>query len=496
MGFQAFYIEEPLLTFGENQQHVDPKMGLMAYGPCLTPRRKPISSSIRIGIIGSGETIDLTQQWIKKCQSEIIGKSENPNLFQTFPGFTRVFGCELRVLKECIEVLTEAEIQKVIKIKNFRLKVEKAASLFIEKLRNLQVREPRPHVVICALPQKIVDECGTGKRGKLTRQEKNILKIIRKHRMVGQTTLVPFDESVLDIISEASDLRCIIKAKVMEIGIPTQLAKPKTFISDPTDDTLQDEATRAWNFSVALYYKAEGYPWKLTEMVPGTCYVGVTFYKDLTDPEGKMRTSMAQVFTHTGEGLVLRGGRALFDETKSPHMSKKGAYQLMKDVLQLYYEQMGNLPARLVVHKSSRFWPGEISGFNEAAKDIKLKDYVTIQSRGIRFMREKGKYPPLRGTVIKIGKKNYILFTKGWIPYYQTYPGLRVPVPLEIVEHYGDSSIETICKEILALTKLNWNSADFCISEPVTLAYSRQVGKILAYIPEEVKPRPEYRFYM
>jgi hypothetical protein len=76
------------------------------------------------------------------------------------------------------------------------------------------------------------------------------------------------------------------------------------------------------------------------------------------------------------------------------------------------------------------------------------------------------------------------------------HSGLRAPVPLEIVEHYGDSPIETICKEIFALTKLNWNSADFCIGEPVTLAYSRQVGRILAYIPEEVIPRPEYRFYM
>jgi hypothetical protein len=206
---------------------------------------------------------------------------------------------------------------------------------------------------------------------------------------------------------------------------------------------------------------------------------------------------MAQVFTHTGEGLVLRGGRAIVEETtRSPHLSKKAAFQLMRDIIELYQRQMRQLPMRLVIHKSSRYWPEELSGFNEAAKDVKIKDYVTIQSRGIRFMRKKGIYPPIRGTVIKIGEKNYILFTKGWIPYYKTYPGLRVPVPLEIVEHYGDSPIETICKEIFALTKLNWNSADFCIGEPVTLAYSRQVGRILAYIPEEVIPRPEYRFYM
>jgi len=497
--FKSFFIEEPLLTFGENKHYIDPKMGLLAYGPCMIPGRKVISSSIRLGIIGSGETIDLAKQWIKKCQNEIPGKPENPRLFQSFPGFKRIFGSELCVLNQCIEVLTEAEIGKVLKIANFHQRVREAAKLFIEKLQNLQVREPRPHVVVCALPQDIVDKCET-KSGplthdKLTNKEREILKIIEKHRKIGQTTLIPFDESILDL--GASDFRCILKAEAMQIGIPTQIAKPKTFVEQSKEKSLQDEATRAWNFSVAIYYKAEGYPWKLTEMSPGTCYAGITFYKDVTDPKGSIKTSMAQVFTHTGEGLVLRGGRAMLDETtKSPHLSKKAAFQLMTDIIELYRKQMGQLPLRLVIHKSSRYWSEEISGFKQAAKDIRITDFVTISTRGIRFMRKKGIYPPIRGTVIQLGKKDYALFTKGWIPYYGTYPGLRVPIPLEIVEHYGDSPIETICKEIFALTKMSWNSADFCISEPITLAYSRGVGKILAYVPEGVVPRPEYRFYM
>jgi hypothetical protein len=501
--FRSLFIEEPLLTFGEGKQYIDPKMGLLAYGPCMLPNRRAISSSIRIGIIGSRETINLTQQWISKCQSEILGKPENPLLFQSFPGFKRIFGSELRVLSECIEILTEAEIKQVLEIANFRQRVRSAAKLFIEKLHNLQVREPRPHVVICALPQDIVDKCGTRRRGyfrtriMLTRKEREILEIINKHRRTGQTTLIPFDDRTLDMIPDASDLRRLIKAEAMSIGIPTQLTKPKTFTGDLKDESVQDEATRAWNLCVALYYKAEGYPWKLAEMSQGTCYVGVSFYKDLSDPEGNMRTSMAQIFTHTGEGLVLRGGRAILDETtRSPHLSEKNAFQLMTDAIELYQKQMGQLPIRLVVHKSSRYWPEEISGFKRAAKGIKLMDFVAILVRGTRFMRKKGIYPPVRGTVIQMGKRDYILFTRGWIPYYRTYPGLRVPIPLEIVEHFGDAPLKVICKEILALTKMNWNSADFCIREPITLAYSREVGKILAYVPEEVVPRPEYRYYM
>jgi hypothetical protein len=500
--FRSFFIEEPLLTFGDGKQYPDPKRGLLAFGPCLYTNRRPLTSSIRLGIIGSRESINSAQNWIVRCQDEIPGKPENPLLFQTFPGFTRVFGNDLYVLKECVEILTESEIRQVTRITDYNRRVRNAAKLFTKKISNFKGREPRPHVVLCALPQEIVDSCETRNEadiwGRLrpTENEKAILEIIRRHRATRQTTLIPFDEELMDF-SEKSDLRRLIKAEAMQLGIPTQLAKPRTFMSDSKDKSLQDEATRAWNFSVALYYKAEGYPWKLADMTVGTCYVGIAFYRDITGSPEYMRTSIAQVFTHTGEGLVLRGERAIVDEaTGYPHLSEQGAYGIMHDVLETYRAQMHTLPTRLVVHKSSRFWPDELSGFNKASDSVELKDYVAIMKRGIRFMRKKGIYPPLRGTVVQIGIGDYLLFTRGWIRYFGTYPGLRVPTPLEIVEHHGDAPLELLSREIFALTKMNWNSADFCIREPITLAYAREVGKILAYVPEEVIPKPDYYYYM
>jgi hypothetical protein len=502
--FESIFIEEPLLTFGDRKKFIDPKKGLLAYGPCLYAHRRAISSAIRLGIIGSKETIDLAEQWIERCQGEIPGKIENSLLFQSFPGFTPIFGCELRVVDECIQLLTKGEIEQVVQIRNFRERVRSAANLFIEKLSNYRGREPRPHVVICAIPQEIIDSCGTKTRGytrtrvRLTKREREILRKIGEHRRTGQTTLFPFTEDeVIDIIPEASDLRRIIKAQAMCLGIPTQLARPQTFRKSPKGVMLQDDATRAWNLCVALYYKAEGYPWKLADMAQGTCYVGIAFYKDPHSRIRTMKTSVAQVFTHTGEGLVLQGGRAIIDKfNKSPHLSEDDAYQLMVEVLKVYKKQMRQLPTRLVVHKTSRYWPGELSGLKRASEGIGLRDFVTVLSRGIRFMRKEGIYPPVRGTVIKIGVNDYILFTKGWIPYFRTYPGLRVPTPIEIVEHHGDTPLKALCKEIFALTKMNWNSANFCIREPITLAYAREVGKILSYVPEEVTPRPEYLYYM
>ena len=71
---------------------------------------------------------------------------------------------------------------------------------------------------------------------------------------------------------------------------------------------------------------------------------------------------------------------------------------------------------------------------------------------------------------------------------------MRIPNPLEIVEHYGDSSAAVICEEILALTKVNWNSCFFGSSVPITIRFAKNVGKILAELPPGVTPQTKYKF--
>lgn len=122
-------------------------------------------------------------------------------------------------------------------------------------------------------------------------------------------------------------------------------------------------------------------------------------------------------------------------------------------------------------------------------------DFIAFGSRGIQFYRG-GDYPALRGTFVKFSDSNFLLYTSGYIPFLRSYPGPRVPMPLEILEHHGDSPWTSVLKEIVALTKMNWNTADFACGEPITTAFASRVGRIMAEIPEDVKPRAEYRFYM
>ena len=212
-----------------------------------------------------------------------------------------------------------------------------------------------------------------------------------------------------------------------------------------------------------------------------------------------MRTSMAQAFTAAGDGYVLRGHTFEWDERetgRTPHLDKRLAASLLREVIDLYRKQnRDSLPSRIVVHKSSRFWDEELAGLEEACESVPRHDFVALGSRGLQFYRT-GDYPPLRGTYVKFSESDLLLYTSGYVPFLRTYAGARIPQPLEVLEHYGDSPWDVVLREILSLTKMNWNTADFAGSDPITLAFSRKVGQILAELPPDAKVRPEYRFYM
>ena len=73
----------------------------------------------------------------------------------------------------------------------------------------------------------------------------------------------------------------------------------------------------------------------------------------------------------------------------------------------------------------------------------------------------------------------------------------HVPSPLELTDHVGDTHHSQIMREILALTKMTWNSARMYGLMPITLRFSRLVGDILREFPiGEGDPSPKYKYYM
>jgi hypothetical protein len=118
-----------------------------------------------------------------------------------------------------------------------------------------------------------------------------------------------------------------------------------------------------------------------------------------------------------------------------------------------------------------------------------------LKQTGIDLFRE-GVYPPLRGTYFCIEEAQHFLYTMGFMPYLETYPGSYVPEPWQITEHHGGSAPKELLREILALTKMNVNNCSFADGTPITISFSGSVGEIMKHIPDDGIVQPKYKFYM
>ncbi|WP_313903600.1 argonaute/piwi family protein [Rhizobium bangladeshense] len=260
----------------------------------------------------------------------------------------------------------------------------------------------------------------------------------------------------------------------------------------------QPKATRAWNLLNALFYKAGKVPWRLLpdQAEYRTSFLGIGFYRDLDGQQ--LWTSTAQMFDERGRGLILRGARAQ-TETKGrhPYLTADDAEDLVAQSIDAYKAHHKHVPARIVVLKTSRIRQEEAEGIHAALQrfGIELCDMVWVQeSSPIAIFRD-GNYPVLRGTFIDLGEKG-LLYTRGSVPYYGTYPGLRVPRPLLLVPHEdSDSPLWKIAEEVLALTKVNWNTTQFDQKLPAPIKASREVGRILKHLPFGSVAASDFRRY-
>jgi len=506
---RSIYIEEPDLVFGGKREEKDPKIGLKYLGPYqYSSEENPTPGEVKVGIVGSSDSIGLTKQILQRLSEPIESSESNKWLYPGYPGFRAdtPIRCIFVTSANWELTLKEVEIKSVLSIADdVNKRIATGVNLFRDKVRALSMEDNRPDVIICAMPSDIEEYCGISektrgaKRPKFTLEEKLISELKAKgNKFLDEWGLEVQDPTMrrdLDL-----DFHNALKGKVMEFGIPIQILRESTargFVDfgNPSVKPIQEPATFSYNFATALYYKANGKPWRLAKLRQDTCYVGISFFQNLMNPKHEVETSMAQVFTHNGEGMVLRGADVVIDKrTEEPHMSKKQAYELMKEALKSYEERAGRQPSRVVIHKKTTFYGYEREGFMEAIGN-QSHDFVAITDKHFYRFARTGQYPVLRGTGICLSEGRWLLYTSGYIPRVRTYPGHRIPSPL-LLNHQGDSQISEICEEILGLTKLNWNTTSFATIWPITLEFSKDVGKVLSELPEDSQIQNHYRFYM
>jgi hypothetical protein len=484
------FVDEPELEFGAGR-HVDVRFGLMNYLP-LDFGLPDAPKSIRLGVIGTAATIDGALRWLEKCAAGLAAKeSKQPNLFPRFPGFgaDSPFRCGYVCEARHQQTLLSAEIVRVTGAASPMAAVREAAELFADKVNGL-TESGSVDVVICAPPSEMLDAMDP-------EQPKD-----------GQDAKPGDDtEAVDDGEPERKlDFHDFLKARAMPSGKPIQIVLPETYggksrrksSSKRKGRVLQDEATRAWNFFAAMYYKAGGTPWRLPRDPSDitTCFVGVSFFR--TVDEESVWTSVAQVFNERGDGIVVRGEKAVLSkEDRRPCLTADASRSVLTDALKRYRDRHYNAPARVVLHKTSRFTPDEIVGFSDAlnAERIQLSDFLSVAKAGTRLFRTE-QYPPLRGTLLTLDDKHHAFYTRGGVDFFETYTGLYVPRALLFRCERVERTPRQIAEEILALTKMNWNCTQFDNRDPITVKAAREVGAVLKHLRPSDKVFPRYSFYI
>jgi hypothetical protein len=415
-------------------------------------------------------------------------ESENKQLINLNPDFPGLgnqnpFRCKFEVLDGATAMLSRRQVSEIREIGPHDQAVRYAAELIVSQLSALTESSAKPDVIVLALPVPLIEKLVNAKSEEQLESAE-----------------------VEDDSDDTLNFRDLLKARTLHLDVPTQIVWPDTWddaakiprkVKRESNRQVQAKATR-WNLLNALFYKAGKVPWRLlpNQAEYRTSFLGIGFYRDLDGQQ--LWTSTAQMFDERGRGPILRGARAQ-TETKGrhPYLTAKDAEELVAQSITTYKAHHRHVPARVVVLKTSRFRPEEAEGIDAALKKfgIEMADLLWVQESSPIAVFRDGNYPVLRGTFIDLNGKG-LLYTRGSVPYYGTYPGLRVPRPLLLVPHENtDSGILTLAKDVLALTKVNWNTTQFDQKLPAPIKAAREVGRILKHVEFGSAISPDFRKY-
>lgn len=457
---KAEWLPEPTIRFAGGFEATDPKVGISLWGPASAgTSRHPAQT--RVGFIGTAHAVDNARKLLGQIDNGIDGGDTH----HPFPGIADSFGFDLVYDDDSIvQPITVNEQRDLLDTKPQRRRFEDCLAILNRKTRLLAESDHPPTILFVVLDDDLYRKCR-----------------VTDYRDGGQVF--------------HRDLRKAYKAVAMQHRLPTQILLESTTRQIETRRSLDHETEVAWNLTNAMYFKAGGLPWSPTGLHPGSCFVGVSFARPLGSAS-TLFSSVVQAFDEQGDGLVLRGHDFHWDEARdgrAPHLPADTAAALIDMVLERYKSERGQLPRRVVVHKSSRYEPAEREGFQDALRLVDRHDLVALARTSDWRLVRAGKYPPLRGTVLTTGDHS-MLYTTGYIPDLG-YDAAHVPAPIKVTDHFGDTPHRDLLTEVLALTKMNWNSANFAESSPVTLRFAELVGGILREHPRGT-PMPQYRYYI
>lgn len=561
-------IPEPQVEVGFGQRTDYPKEGLLQFGP-VEFERNP--SSIRTGVVGTHEGIELFRKWSERfnsCRSDpIAGRNSVP-----FPGFEAVFGAKWGPEPARTIALSRTDVINSILLKDRHQAVFRTSGLFVDAItqaiRNDDLNVDIWYVIVpdevfqygrpeSRVPQAsaIATPYALGRRAakrfteispSLFPEDNEEALIYEYHldfhnqlkaRLLGAKAVTQvLRESSLATVTSPTSVNPITNAYTdlsqdedVEVDVDdaqlNEMARQWALFSDegendsaslePSSDLdrhgivypiatrrrMQDAATFSWNLGTTTFFKAGGRPWRVAGARPGVCYIGLIFKRD---PSQQSRHSCcgAQMFLDDSEGIVFKGamGPWYSPDKRQFHLDRAEAKRLISMVVSAYEEENQTPPEEIFIHGRTRFDDNEWAGFCDAVELSRTRMTAIRITKSNEFkLYSSGELAVKRGTVLTLGTRVGLLWTSGYISRLGTYPGRETPNPLriEIVrDSRPDGNINTVMRDIMILTKMNFNSCIYADGMPVTMRFADAIGDVLVTAKDKEIPPLPFRYYI
>lgn len=505
---ELIYIQEPNILFAYGQKCADARDGLALFGPLNN------IFGIRSGVVATQEGLIIFKNYINRIQKPIYN---NNNITRPmFPGFEAVFGCKWNSESIVYKEVTNEEISKLLFNESTHKRTYDLVSLFINKIITANKNEDKNvDVWFVVVPDDIYRYCRPNSvLPKDLIQTKSIIsKYNAKSFNYYPALFDDIDSELKEKEKEAltynydAQFHDQLKARLLQYTIPTQIVRESTLawrdfknkFGAPLRDFSKIEGHLAWTISTTTFYKAGGKPWKLSDIRSGVCYLGLVYKQIEKSINPKNACCAAQMFLDNGDGTVFKGevGPWYNPEKGEFHLKPKEAKALLTQALESYIEQNGEYPKEIFIHAKTRFNGQEWKAFQEVTpNETNLVGVTITKTKPLKLFKSEGNYPIMRGNAFIVNEKSAFLWTVGYVPKTESTLSMEVPNPIFIEINKGEADIEQVLKDILALTKLNYNACIYADGVPVTLRFADKIGEILTASTDIKAPPLAFKYYI
>jgi hypothetical protein len=436
---------------------IHPMRGLLRWGPYSKDKLAAVSNPIRLATIAPFGVSDRLVQQIRELEQSHQPRERKVYL-PGFPGFEKIFGVRIARGGQGTSIELPSD------------------------LTNLMAQSPTPHLVLAQA---------------LTRALFALRNLRNEYDVVVVLLTDIWSAGFRGPTDEDFDLHDYVKAYAASEGICIQILRDSSALD------YHCRCSVAWRLGIALYTKAGGIPWVLADVEPGTAFIGIDYaMRAGGSPDSRFAICCSQVFDAEGSGLEFIAyeaeGVQMFG--KNPFLRRDQMLKVMARSLAIYQKKhSGDPPRRVVVHKNTQFRPEEVEGVFDALPHAENIELVHVQQscgwRGVLISapQQPHGYPCRRGTALQLGDYETLLWTQGNLPeiasgkdYFKE--GKGTPEPLLLTRYAGLGSMEDLCRETLALTKMDWNNDGPYDRLPVTLNFAGTLATIVKRMPK-LEPR-------